>query len=328
MTIAPPPHVRATEHETFAAMTEWHVVRRKHLGRWLSAFLVIVVVGFIVYSFAKGEIDWSIVAQYFTAETILKGLWATILITVCSMALGVTLGTVIAIMRMSGNIVAQVVASGWVWLFRGVPVLLQLLIWFNLALVFPTFGIPGLWEVPMIEVMTPFMAALLGLGLHQSAYTAEIVRGGILSVDRGQVEAGQSLTLSNATILRRIVLPQAMRVIIPPLGNDFISTLKTSSLAGIVTFGELVLSAQIIYYRNNRVIELLMVVAIWYLIVVSVLSVGQHFLERRFGRGFGQRLSHGTTGRREPGATVARPDRNPDGTEPPPPAPAHEETRR
>jgi polar amino acid transport system permease protein len=193
---------------------------------------------------------------------------------------------VVAVMRLSRNPVAQAVAAGWVWFFRGVPVLLQLLLWYNLALVFPVVGVPGLFEERTIVLMTPFLATLLGLGLHQSAYTAEIVRGGILSVDRGQTEAAQSLSMGNGAILWRIVLPQAMRVIIPPLGNEVISTLKTSSLAATVTYGELLLSAQLIYFANNRIIELLIVVTIWYLIIVSVLSVGQHFVERRFGRGF------------------------------------------
>ena len=270
----------------FSALADWGVVRRKYWWRWVGAAVTLGILGAIVLAFVQGQIEWSVVGQYFTTEMILNGLLNTIIITICSMVLGVVLGVIIAIMRMSKNPVSVAIASAYVWFFRGVPVLLQLLIWYNLALVFPTFGIPGLWEIPMIQVMSPFMATLLGLGLHQSAYTAEIVRGGILSVDRGQMEAAQSLTMSGPTILARIILPQAMRVIIPPLGNEFISTLKTSSLAAVVTYGELLLSAQLVYYRNNRVIELLIVVAIWYLVVVSILAVGQHFLERRYGRGF------------------------------------------
>lgn len=270
----------------FETLATLDIVKRKHWLRWLGAAITLVIFGAIVFAFINGDIEWSVVGQYFTTEMILGGLLNTIIITICSMLLGVVLGVIIAIMRMSSNPVSIAVASAYVWFFRGVPVLLQLLIWYNLALVFPTFGIPGLWEVPMIEVMTPFMATLLGLGLHQSAYTAEIVRSGMLAVDRGQLEAAQSLTMSGPSILARIILPQAMRVIIPPLGNEFISTLKTSSLAAVVTYGELLLSAQLVYYRNNRVIELLIVVAIWYLVVVSILAVGQHFLERRYGRGF------------------------------------------
>lgn len=284
-----PPVVHSGRPSTtpdFATLADWGVVKRKYWWRWIGAAITVAVLAVIIMAFVQGQIEWSVVGEYFTTTMILTGLLNTIIITICSMILGVVLGVIVAIMRMSKNPVSVSIASAYVWFFRGVPVLLQLLIWYNLALVFPTFGIPGLWEVPMIEIMTPFMATLLGLGLHQSAYTAEIVRGGILSVDRGQTEAAQSLTMSESSILARIVLPQAMRVIIPPLGNEFISTLKTSSLAAVVTYGELLLSAQLVYYRNNRVIELLIVVAIWYLIVVSVLAVGQHFLERRYGRGF------------------------------------------
>jgi polar amino acid transport system permease protein len=260
--------------------------RQRHVGRWVSGVVILALFALLVLAFADGDIEWPVVAQYFTAEMILQGAVNTVVITASSMVLGVVIGVVVAVMRLSRNPVAQAVAAGWVWFFRGVPVLLQLLLWYNLALVFPVVGVPGLFEERTIVLMTPFLATLLGLGLHQSAYTAEIVRGGILSVDRGQTEAAQSLSMGNGAILWRIVLPQAMRVIIPPLGNEVISTLKTSSLAATVTYGELLLSAQLIYFANNRIIELLIVVTIWYLIIVSVLSVGQHFVERRFGRGF------------------------------------------
>ncbi len=263
--------------------------RRRHVGRWLWAVVILVAAAWVVRAFALGDIEWPIVAQYFTAELILRGLVNTIVITITSMLLGIVLGVIVAVMRLSSNPVAQAVAAAYVWFFRGVPVLLQLLLWYNLALVFPTIGIPGIWEERTIVLMTPFLATLLGLGLHQSAYTAEIVRGGILSVDRGQTEAANSLGISGVAVLRRIVLPQAMRVIIPPLGNEVISTLKTSSLAAVVTYGELLQSAQLIYYANNRIIELLIVVTIWYLIIVSILAVGQFFLERRVGRGFARR---------------------------------------
>lgn len=260
--------------------------RRKHPWRWVSAVVILALLALVVRAFAEGDIEWSVVGSYFSSGAILQGLVNTIVITASSMLLGIVLGVIVAIMRLSSNPVAIATASAYVWFFRGVPVLLQLLLWYNLALVFPMIGIPGLWEERTITVMTPFLATLLGLGLHQSAYTAEIVRGGILAVDRGQREAAESLGLTGLTITRRIVLPQAMRVIVPPLGNEVISTLKTSSLAAVVTFGELLLSAQLIYYSNNRIIELLIVVTIWYLVVVSALAVGQHFIERRFGRGF------------------------------------------
>ncbi|MEV7231330.1 MULTISPECIES: amino acid ABC transporter permease [Polymorphospora] len=257
----------------------------RHYGRWVSAAVVIVLVALLVRAFAQGGIEWSVVGRYLTASAILHGLQNTIIITLCSMALAIVLGVLVAVMRMSANPVTRTVAFGYIWLFRGIPVLLQLLIWYNLALVFPTVGF-GPFEARMIDVMTPFMAALLGLGINMSAYTAELVRAGILSVDKGQIEAAQAISLTPNQIRRRIVLPQAMRVILPPLGNEFISTLKMSSLAAVITYGEMLETAEFIYYSNNRVIELLIVAAIWYLAVVSVLSVIQHFVERRFGRGF------------------------------------------
>lgn len=260
--------------------------RLSHWGRWVSAALILLLLVLLGLSFARGDIEWPVVARYFTADGIIRGLGNTVIITAVSMLLGVVVGVVIAVLRLSSNPVASGFAAGYVWFFRGVPVLLQLLLWYNLALIFPTLGIPGIWEERTITVMTPFLATLLGLGLHQSAYTAEIVRGGILAVDHGQTEAAQSLALTPAATLFRIVLPQAMRVIVPPLGNEVISTLKTSSLAAMVSFGELLQSAQLIYYSNNRIIELLVVVTVWYLVIVSVLAVGQYFIERRFGRGF------------------------------------------
>jgi polar amino acid transport system permease protein len=257
----------------------------RHYGRWVSTAVIVVLLGLLVRAFGQGSIHWSAVQEYLTAEAIMTGLVNTIVITLTSMALGVVLGAVVAVMRLSSNPVTATVAWAYVWFFRGVPVLLQLLLWYNLALVFPSLGFGDL-QVRTIDVMTPFLATLLGLGLHQSAYTAEIVRAGILSVDHGQIEAAQSLSLTRGQTRRRIVLPQAMRVIIPPLGNEFISTLKTSSLAAVITYGEILQSAQFIYYANNRVIELLIVAAIWYLAVVSLLSLGQYFIERHYGRGF------------------------------------------
>ncbi|MFI6821162.1 amino acid ABC transporter permease [Micromonospora sp. NPDC050187] len=257
----------------------------RHHGRWVSAALVLALLALLARAFAQGSIEWPVVGRYLTAGAILHGLGNTIVITLCSMAVAIVLGVVVAVMRMSANPVTRTVAFGYVWLFRGVPVLLQLLIWYNLALVFPTIGF-GSFQARTIDVMTPFVAALLGLGINMSAYTAELVRAGILAVDRGQIEAAQALSLTPGQIRRRVVLPQAMRVIVPPLGNEFISTLKMSSLAAVITYGEILESAEFIYYANNRVIELLIVAAIWYLVVVSVLSVIQHFVERRFGRGF------------------------------------------
>jgi polar amino acid transport system permease protein len=204
---------------------------------------------------------------------------------VLAMALGIFLGVVIAVMRLSPNPVLKTVAAGYTWLFRGTPLILQLLLWFNLALVFPTIGIPGLWSARAVDVMTPFLAALLGLGINQGAYTSEVMRAGMLSVDMGQYEAAQAIGMGRLRALRRIILPQAMRVVIPPLGNEFIGMVKATSLASVIQYPEVLHNAENIYYANSRVIELLIVAGLWYLLVVSILTPLQMLLERRFSRG-------------------------------------------
>lgn len=264
-------------------------VPRRHYGRWIASILILLLFGYLVKAFAEGQIDWHIVGQFFTAQSIISGLGNTIIMTICAMALGIALGVLFAIMVMSPNPVLKGVAVFYIWFFRGTPLLLQLLIWFNLALVFPRIGIPGLFEARMVDVMTPFVATLLGLGINQGAYTAEVVRSGILSVDAGQTEAAKAIGMTRLTTLRRIVLPQAMRVIIPPVGNEVISMVKLTSIASVIGFAEVLRNAQTVYYANARVIELLIVAAGWYLIIVTVLSVGQHFLERYFAKGSSRR---------------------------------------
>jgi polar amino acid transport system permease protein len=260
-------------------------VRPRHYGRMAAVALIAAFAAFIIISFANSKIDWATAGTYLFWPTILRGLVNTVWLSVASMAVGIALGVLCAIARSSPNPVLRGVAIFYAWFFRGTPVILQLLIWFNLALVFPRIGIPGLWETRTVFVITPIFAALVGLGLNEGAYVSEIVRAGMLSVDRGQYEAAQSIGMSYAQALRRIIMPQAMRVVIPPLGNNFIGLLKTSSLASIIGFSDVLHNVQDIYYTNVRVIELLSVAGFWYLAVVSVLSVGQIMLERRFGRG-------------------------------------------
>ena len=260
------------------------VIPLRHYGRWLTAALVVAFLAFIIRAFALGQIDWPVVGQYFTAPVLMKGLGSTLLITVFSLMLGLVLGVVFAVMRLSPNPVTNAVASLYIWLFRGTPVYLQLLLWFNLALVFPTVNLI-VWSGRMVDVMTPFLAALLGLGINEGAYMTEIVRGGILSVDRGQIDAASALGMPRLLTMRRIVLPQAMRVIIPSIGNEFIGLLKTSSMASAIAFAELLHRSQMIYFVNAKVVELLLVAASWYLIIVTFLSIGQVFIERRFSRG-------------------------------------------
>jgi len=268
----------------FATAHLLHVPRR-YYGRWTAAALILLAFALLIQAFAAGQIEWKVVGQFFTAKAILIGLENTIIMTICAMALGIVLGVLFAIMVMSPNPVLKNVARFYVWFFRGTPLLLQLLLWFNLALIFPTIGIPGWFEARTVDLITPFIATLLGLGINQGAYTAEVVRGGILSVDVGQTEAAKSIGMTGLTTLRRVVLPQAMRVIIPPVGNEVISMVKLTSVASVIQYSEILRNAQTIYYANARVMELLIVAAIWYLAVVTVLSVGQHFLERHFSRG-------------------------------------------
>ncbi len=261
------------------------VARRAHWGRWLSASLILLALAALVRAFARGQIEWSYVGRFLTVPVILDGITNTIIMAVLAMALGIVLGIVVAIMRLSPNPVLASVAAGYTWLFRGTPLILQLLLWFNLALVFPVLGIPGLWSGRAIDVITPFVAALLGLGINQGAYTSEVMRAGMLSVDTGQYEAAQAIGMGRLRALRRIILPQAMRVVIPPLANEFIGMVKATSLASVIQYPEVLHNAENIYYANSRVIELLIVAGLWYLLIVSVLTPLQMLAERYFARG-------------------------------------------
>ncbi len=259
--------------------------RRLHWGRWLAAAAILIVLGSIGRAFAAGQIEWAYVARFLTVPVIVTGIVNTMVMAVLAMALGIALGVLVAVMRLSPNPLLRTVASGYTWLFRGTPVILQLLLWFNLALVFPTIGIPGIWSGRAVDVMTPFLAALLGLGINQGAYTSEVMRAGMLSVDTGQYEAASAIGMSRMKALRRIILPQAMRVVIPPLGNEFIGMVKSTSLASVIQYPEVLHAAENIYYANSRVIELLIVAGLWYLLIVSILTPLQMLLERRFSRG-------------------------------------------
>ncbi|MCI0752214.1 amino acid ABC transporter permease [Teichococcus vastitatis] len=276
----------ATGSAALPDVSGYSIVPQRHWGRWLAVAAIALLLAGLVRAFAVGQIEWDYVARFFTAPTILSGLFNTVVMSVGAMALGIALGIAAAVMRMSHNPVLRGVAIGYAWLFRGTPVILQLLLWFNLALIFPTIGF-GEWSWRTVDVMTPAVAALLGLGINQGAYTSEVMRAGMLSVDQGQYEAAKAIGMTRMRSLRRIVFPQAMRVIIPPLGNEFIGMIKLTSLASVIQFAEILHSAQNIYYANSRVIELLIVAAIWYLIIVTILTPGQMLLERRFARGAG-----------------------------------------
>ncbi|MEH2471980.1 polar amino acid transport system permease protein [Nitrobacteraceae bacterium AZCC 2161] len=279
--------MKATERlaQGFPDLSQMTVARQPHWMRWLTATALLAVLAVIGRAFANGQIEWSYVGRFLTVPVILEGIANTMIMAVLAMALGILLGVVVAVMRLSSNPVLKSVAAGYTWLFRGTPLILQLLLWFNLALVFPTIGIPGLWSVRAVDVMTPFLSALLGLGINQGAYTSEVMRAGILSVDVGQYEAAQAIGMGRLRTLRRIILPQAMRVVTPPLSNEFIGMVKATSLASVIQYPEVLHNAENIYYANSRVIELLIVAGLWYLLVVSILTPLQMLLERRFSRG-------------------------------------------
>jgi polar amino acid transport system permease protein len=260
-------------------------------GRWAAAALVVLLLAWFVYIVVDNpNFQWPVVAKYLFNREILDGVKLTIELTVYAMAIGVTLGLIAALMRLSDNRLPSTVATGYIVAFRGTPALVQLIFWFNLAALFPkiTLGIPFLaphWlSIDANAVITPVVAATLGLGLCEGAYMSEIVRAGILSVDPGQREAAVALGLTRAQTMRRIVLPQALRVIVPPTGNQIIGMLKLTSLASVISVTELLSAAGLIYTRTFETIPLLIVVSIWYIAMTSVLTLGQRFIERHLGR--------------------------------------------
>lgn len=267
------------------------VVRVRHPGRWVTGVVVAVLLAMLAHSIVTNpRFQWAVVGQYLTAHSTMVGLWVTVELTVISMAIGVGLGTVLAVLRMSASPLLSQASWAYIWLFRGTPVIAQIFFWNFIAALYPqiSFGLPfgpALLHGDANAVVTPFTAAILGLGLNEAAYMAEIVRAGILSVPAGQTDAALSLGLTRLQALRRVVLPQAMRVIVPPTGNEVISMLKTSSLASVISVTELLYSVQIVYSRTFQQIPLLIVAVIWYLALTTVLSIGQYYLERHFGRG-------------------------------------------
>ncbi len=269
----------------------WTIVHRPNYGRWtVDALLVLVVLGLAWISLTNPNFQWDVVRQYLFHPSIISGLMMTIRLTVITMVLGLLLGIVFAMLMLSHDRFLSAFAATYIWLFRGTPLLVQLIFWFNISALYPQInvGIPG---GPYLfsfsgNAITPFMAAVLGLSLHEGAYMAEIVRGGVLAVGRGQSQAAIALGMTPLQAFRRITLPQALRLIVPATGNQVILMLKTTSLVSVIALPELLYSAQNIYARTFEVIPLLIVVSLWYLFMCSILSVAQYFLERRLGKGF------------------------------------------
>ncbi|WP_051223472.1 amino acid ABC transporter permease [Conexibacter woesei] len=259
----------------------------RHPGRWVAALVVAVIAFLLARSvITNPRFEWDVVGDYLFDARVLRGIVTTLELTVIAMVIGILGGVLLAVMRLSPNPMVSGSSFFYIWIFRGTPVLVQLLFWNFIAAVYPqiTFGLPFV-HLDANDLIKPFTAAILGLGLNEAAYMSEIVRAGILSVDEGQAEAAQALGMTRTQTMRRIVLPQAMRVIVPPTGNEIISMLKTTSLASAIAVTELLYAVQLIYAQNYKTIPLLIVASFWYLLGTTILSIGQYFLERRFGRG-------------------------------------------
>jgi polar amino acid transport system permease protein len=279
---------------TIDSLIELRTVPLKHTGRHVAAALVTAALVWLVVRLATNDnMHWPDVGTFMFSKTILLGVGVTLQLTILCMAVGTLLGLVVAVLRMSASTFLSSIAALYVWFFRGVPVLVQLIFWYNLSLLFPTIGVYLPFtdvgaSAPTNSVISALMASVLGLGLNVAAYMAEIFRGGILAVDTGQVEAASALGMRRSRVFRRIVLPQAMRVVIPPAGNQFIDLMKATSMVAFIAGGDLLTRTQQIYSMNFLVIPLLVVASLWYLALTTLATIGQYFLERRFGRSTAQ----------------------------------------
>ncbi|MFC8364214.1 amino acid ABC transporter permease [Streptomyces griseorubiginosus] len=282
----------AVRSDSAPAAPELEVVPLRNYGRWIAAAVSLTALAGLIGSLAKNDnLHWDVVGDYLFADLIFDGLGTTLWLTAAAMALGLGLGTLIAVMRLSSSPVLHGIAGAFVWVFRGTPLLVQIIFWGYAAALYKyvKIGIPftdvTFFQTETNNLLTPAIAALLALGLNEAAYASEIVRAGIQSVDPGQAEAAHSLGMRPALTMRRIVLPQAMRVIIPPMGNETINMLKMTALVSVISAHDLMSNIQDVYAQNYQVIPMLVVASLWYLALVTVLSVPQAWLERRYGRG-------------------------------------------
>ena len=248
----------------------------------LAAVIVVLLAVWVVLG--SGQVRWNVVGDYMFSAVILKGVQTTLFLTIASFLGALVLGTVLAAMRISSNPVLKTISASYLWFFRGTPLLVQIVFWFNLGLFLPSIELPGL-SLSTNSLINPTTAALLGLFLNVSAFMCEIIRGGLISVDRGQTEAALSIGLTPAQSLMRIVLPQAVRVIIPTAGNLAIDLLKSTSLVYVIGTREILGTTQSISAQTFYVIEMLMVASAWYLILVTIASTGQSWIEKHFARG-------------------------------------------
>lgn len=285
---AAPPGGTDTAGEDLATLK---VVPARHYWRWAAGAAALVVVAQFVHGLVTNPgWDWETFSLYLTADSVLKAVWVTLQLTAYGTVLGFALGIVLAFMRLSRSTILQTVAWTYIWAFRSIPLIVQLLFWFNLAYLYQRLGVgipfgPVLWSFDTLNLVGALSAAVIGLALHQAAYAAEIVRGGIISVDGGQLEAAAALGIPRLRQVRRILLPQAMRGILPNAANEVISLFKGTSIVSVMAIGELFYQVQVIYGRNGRVVPLLMVATAWYILLTTLLSVVQYYVERHFARG-------------------------------------------
>lgn len=260
-------------------------------GRLILWAVILLIASNFAWIVANNEnFGWSIVAAYFFDPTVISGLYVSLGLTVVAMVLGTILGLVLAIARMSKDGLASSSAGLFIWFFRGTPLLVQLIFWYNLSTLFPQLSIaipfgPTLASWDTNSVITPITAAIVGLALNEAAYMAEIIRGGLLSVDRGQAETAEAFGMTRGRALWRIIIPQAMRSIVPPTGNQLISMIKATSLVSVIAMADLLYSVQSIYNRTFEIIPMLLVAVIWYLLITSILNVGQSYIEAYYARG-------------------------------------------
>jgi polar amino acid transport system permease protein len=270
---------------------EIQAVPVRHPVQWIAAAIVAVIVVALIKSAATNDrFHWDVVGNFLFDTRILDGLVKTLELTVLGMVIGIVLGVILALMRMSGNPLLSWPSFVYISFFRGTPLLVQIIFFFNIAALYPTIDLgvpfgPSFIHIDATNLVTPFFAGMLALGLNEGAYMSEIVRAGIISVDEGQTQAAKALGMTQGQTMRRIILPQSMRVVIPPTGNETISMLKNSALVSVIAVPELLYSAQLIYSVSYQTIPLLIVASIWYLAATTVLSIGQYYLERHYGRG-------------------------------------------
>jgi polar amino acid transport system permease protein len=254
--------------------------------------VVLVLAALLVHSVVTNtNFEWGVVGEYFTSSVVISGLLRTLWLTGIAMAVGIVLGVGVAIMRLSGSPLLAGAGTLYTTFFRGTPVLVQIIFWFNLSFLYPRLGLgipfgPTAVSVSANSLITPTMAALLGLGLNEGAYMSEIVRAGMQSVPRGQTEAALAIGMTGPRVLRRVVLPQALRLALPPTGNEVIGMLKVTAVVSVIGMPDLLFSVEGIYNRTLQVIPLLVVASLWYMIATTVLYVAQRQIERRYGRGF------------------------------------------